>query len=250
MSTDPFAAQREFVVPEWLFPISPVVPRLPVQSSKLDIPFFGNTGDGTHCWQAAMQMALAVCLPDRTFTPDDLDRISGKLPGKWTWPTAAMLWMIEQGLSLSLIEEFDYRAFADHGEAYILERFGEEVGWAQIEHSDIPREQAIARRFIAAAPLEHRIPTLDDIRREIGKGAVVIVNINAAALSGEQGYSGHFVVVCDVGSDAVTLHDPGLPPRPGLKVPRELFERAWAYPSERDKNLLAVISPNKASEIA
>ena len=34
------------------------------------IPFFPNTGDGTHCWQAAMRMALAVCLPDGAMIGD------------------------------------------------------------------------------------------------------------------------------------------------------------------------------------
>jgi hypothetical protein len=216
----------------------------------LKIPFFPNTGDGTHCWQAAMRMALAVLLPELAVTDDELDRISGKLSGKWTWPTQAMLWMIGQELEIKLIEEFDYRDFADRGERYILERYGDEVGQAQIANSDIPREQEIAQRFVDVAPLECRIPTVADIKREIACGAVVIVNVHAAALHGLPGYSGHFVVVCEVTGDAVTLHDPGLPPRPDFAVPVATFERAWAYPSERDKNLLAIARPKKASKTA
>ncbi len=206
----------------------------------MDIPFFPNTGDGTHCLQAALKMALAVHMPGRSFTYEELDVISMKLPGLWTWPTAAMLWMMREGLSLKLIEEFDYRLFAERGEEYILERFGPEVGRAQIENSDIAREVEIARSFVEVAPIEVRAPGISDITREIDLGAVVVCNINSAALMGVAGYAGHFVVVCDVVGDLVTLHDPGLPPRPGLVVSTEEFEKAWAYPEGRDKNLLSI----------
>ena len=216
----------------------------------MDIPFFSNTGDGTHCFQAALKMALAVHMPKREFTYDELDLISEKLPGKWTWPTAAMLWMIGEGLSLKLIEEFDYSLFVERGEGYILERFGEEVGRAQIANSDIALEREIARSFVAIAPLDRRIPELSDIRFEIERGAVAICNVNAAALSGFSGYSGHFVVVCRVSDAGVVLHDPGLPPRPGLVVSAADFERAWAYPDERDKNLLSIAGPKGAPGVS
>lgn len=207
---------------------------------RMKIPFFPNTGDGTHCFQAAMKMALAVHLPEREFSYEELDGISEKLPGKWTWPTAAMLWMIEHGLSLRLIEEFDYRAFVLRGESYLIERFGKEVGEAQIANSDIDRERDVARRFAEIAPLEYRIPDLADVQAELRRGSVVILNVNAAALHGVRGYSGHFIVVCDVDEQTVTLHDPGLPPSPSLRVPRGQFECGWAYPVARDKNMLSI----------
>lgn len=185
-------------------------------------------------------MVMATFQPDREFTYDELDNISGKLPGKWTWPTASMLWMIEQGLEIKLIEEFDYKAFVDRGGDYLIERFGEEVGRAQIAMSDIEREREIARRFVKRVPIEYRVPLVDDLLIEIKRGAVVVVNLNAAALHGHRGYSGHFVVICDVREDLIRLHDPGLPPNPNLDVSINRFNCAWGYPTERDKNLLAV----------
>ena len=211
------------------------------------IPFFPNAGDGTFCFQAALRMALAALMPEKEFSCEELTRISGKLPGKWTWPTSAMLWMIEQGFSIKLIEDFDYALFASKGEAYLLERFGEEVGRAQIENSDIEREIAVAKRFASVAPIEVRVPDADDLRRESEAGSVVVCNVNAMALHGQGGYSGHFVVICEVGKNSVTLHDPGLPPAPALEVSLDLFDRAWAYPSTRDRNLLAISLPSKTA---
>lgn len=193
-----------------------------------------------------MMMALGFLVPDRRFSYEELDRISLKKAGLWTWPTAAMLWMIERGLTIKLIEDFDYSDFARRGEAYLLERYGEEVGRAQIEHSDVAFERDISRRFADVAPIENRPAGLEDIRAEIEAGAVVIVNVNAAALLGQEGYSGHFVVICDVSDAGVTLHDPGLPPRPELLVPISRFLAAWGYPSDRDRNLMSVGLPHGA----
>ncbi len=206
----------------------------------MNIPFFPNTGDGTHCFQAAMKMALAVLMPERTFTYDELDRISQKLPGKWTWPTAAMIWMLDNGLDPELVENFDYEEFALRGGEYLLARYGEEVGRAQIEHSDVEREMKFARHFVEFGRIIQKAPDLSDLVSRIADGAVLIVNINACALNQEPGYSGHFVVICDVEKNSIKIHDPGLPPRPGLIVPVDRFERAWGYPAAADKNLMAI----------
>jgi len=183
-------------------------------------------------------------MPGREFTYEELDEISRKEPGMWTWPTAAMLWMLGRGLEVELVEDFDYLAFADGGEDYLIERYGEEVGRAQAANSDVEREREIAREFARKGSVERRPADLADIRSRVEDGWVVIVNLNAAALAGEQGYTGHFVVVCEAGEDAVTLHDPGLPPKPGLAVPSERFMAAWAYPTARDRNLMAIRRPS------
>ena len=206
----------------------------------MKIPFFPNTGDGTHCFQASLMMAFGVVMPDKKFTYDELDQISAKQPGKWTWPTAAMLWMLENGLEVKLIEDFDYKEFVERGEDYIVERYGREVGEAQAKNSDIERELDFSRRFMKIAPLETRIPTLDDIQSELNRGAVVIVNLNSAILNDKNGYAGHFVVVTDINDEVIRIHDPGLPPHSDMEVPVKKFLDAWAYPGERDKNILSI----------
>jgi len=206
----------------------------------MDIPFFPNTADGTHCFQAALAIVFSHFWPDRKFTFDELDKISAKVPGKWTWPTAAMLWMMGEGLDIRLIEDFDYEDFAARGEMYLVERLGNEVAKAQIENSVVDQELGFAKKFAKIAPLECRIPAFDDIRKLLQENFLIISNINAAALFGHKGYSGHFVVVFECDEKTLTIHDPGLPPKPSLKVDKKIFEKAWAYPTAREKNLLAI----------
>ena len=204
------------------------------------IPFFSNTADGTHCFQAALRIVLKHFWSNREFLYEELDKITAKIPGKWTWPTAAMIWLMEQGFELRLVEDFDYQAFADRGEQYILERCGPEVGEAQIKNSIISREQEYAAKFTKIAPLECRIPTFSDLNKYLNDGYLIICNINASSLYNQPGYSGHFVVVFKCGWRTLTIHDPGLPPKPALTVKKKDFEKAWAYPTEREKNLLAI----------
>lgn len=206
----------------------------------MNIPFFANTGDGTHCFQAALKMALAYFQPDREYSYEELDEITQKVPGKWTWPTAAMLWLMENRFELRLVEEFDYKAFAERGGDYLIDKCGQEVGQVQIENSDVEREQEIAARFVEYAPLEYRVPTTDDIAQYLKENWVVMCNVNSSLLQGRQGYSGHFVIIVDVDDDEVIMHDPGLPPSPNFAVEKKVFEKAWAYPSVSDKNLLAI----------
>ena len=206
----------------------------------MNIPFHPNTGDGTHCFQAALKMALAYVDPDREYTYEELDEISQKDPGKWTWPTTAMLWLMEHHYEIRLVEEFDYAAFAERGGDYLIEKCGYEVAQVQMDNSDIERERKIAAKFVEYAPLEFRIPTIADLRRYLNDHWVITCNINSALLHGQPGYSGHFVIITDVTDDEVILHDPGLPPSPNFAVERAVFEKAWGYPESSDKNLLAV----------
>jgi hypothetical protein len=62
-------------------------------------------------------------------------------------------------------------------------------------------------------------------------------------LNGAAGYSGHFVVVTGCDADEVVCHDPGPPAVPHRRIPIEAFERAWAYPTERAKTMVAVGPP-------
>lgn len=204
------------------------------------VPFFANLADGTHCYQAALKMVLT------TFTGKEwpfelLDQLSGKLEGKWTWPTQSFIWLIENGFEIRLIEEFSYEAFAKRGKEYLVEKCGLEVANAQEVNSDLVREQQLAFEFIKkGGKVEYRIPTLDDLKYLLNENYLIICNINANLLYNYPGYSGHFVLPLEIADQEITLHDPGLPPAPSTKVTLDIFEKAWGYPTEKEKNVLGI----------
>jgi len=211
----------------------------------MKIPFFPNIGDGTHCFQAALKMALAYFMPERSFDYDELDRISGKKLGMWTWPTRTILWLMDNGIDVQLIEKFDYKKFAKRGFDYLVDRYGEEIATAQRKNSNLISEMSLAGDFANRAQVDYRIPNIEDIRTAIKAGSIVIANINAATLSENQGYSGHFVVVCDVSLQGVVIHDPGIPPRPNLSISTKTFQNAWGYPTDNEKNLMILFKKDR-----
>lgn len=203
------------------------------------IPFCANHPDGTHCYQAALSMVLQG-LGEVAYSFDKLDQITGKLPGKWTWPTQSFLWLLDHEFELRLIETFDYEKFGKEGKKYLQDKYGKEVADSQEVNSDLEREQGLALQFAHQKILEDRVPEWGDLEQLLKEGFLVICNINANELFHQEGYSGHFVVLLDVTSEEIVLHDPGLPPKPSLKVSKELFEKAWSYPSQESRNLLGI----------
>jgi hypothetical protein len=202
------------------------------------VPFFGNPDD-THCFQAVIRMLLKYQFSELEYSWSELDRLTGKKEGLWTWPLYAMLQLNDMGFEIINMEDFDYYRFAQEGPSYLKERLGEEVGTEQIEHSDIRYEMKNAALFLQRFDCSPHIPGLKDISSLISQGFLVICNVNSCMLNGNDGYSGHFILVYGVDDTSLIIHDPGPPPRESRIVPHDLFVKAWAFPAETEKNLMA-----------
>ncbi len=217
-----------------------------LNNKRMEVKFYPNIKDGTYCWQAAIQMVLNTFSKTKQYTIEEVIKISGKKEGQWTWPTQTLLWLNKNNYETMLIEDFDYHEFAQNGLKYLESRYGNEVANAQSKMSDIHEQQELAKKFIPIINIQKRPADKKDIIDLLEKGYLIITNINAAKLFNLNGYSAHFVLIFKADDKSIHLHDPGLPPKPNLKVSWEQFEKAWGYPSSRDKNLLAIKSKEKS----
>lgn len=206
---------------------------------KKHIPFFANTKDDLHCYQAALRMVLKHFLPKRNFSWKQLEEMTGFQKGFWTWPMRGVLSMIDLGFIVRDIEQFDYAAVGRDAKTYLRTIYGEEASKQQIAHSDIPKEERAAVEFAQRVTPEFRIPDKKDIEKLLNDGYVVLCLVNSRSLNRKQGYVGHKVVIFRITSSSVWLHDPGLPPRPNRRVSWDVFERSWAYPDEKAKSIMA-----------
>jgi len=204
-----------------------------------EIPFYGNTPDNTHCFQAALKMIFKHFWPDRDYSWEELEKITAKKEGLWTWPMAGLVWMSTQNVEIKNIEVFDYERFIQDGSKYLVDEFGQEVADIQIAHSDIEQEQRLSAEFLKRVKVTKTIPTIEDIKKLLMNGYVLICPINSRQLNQKPGYSGHTVVVKGFDDSSLTINDPGLPPLENRKVSFDEFERAWAYPNDRAKNIMA-----------
>lgn len=207
---------------------------------KNRVSFFSNTPDDTHCYQAAIRMVAKYLWPAEEYSWDELDKMTAKVSGLWTWATAGLLWLQSKGAKVKVIEIFDYQKFIESGDQYLLNFYGDEVGNEQIKNSDIAQEQRLIKEAIQKINIEKRLPTTNDIIQLLDQGYLVICNINSNALNEKSGFVGHFVVIIGYEGDHLVLHDPGLPPQENRVVSNEDFSNAWAYPNSSVKNLIAI----------
>ena len=204
------------------------------------IPFYGNTPDNTHCNQAGMKMILGYYFPSETHEWKDLEKITGKKDGKWTWPMKGWLYLTERGLEVTYYGTFDYRSFANDPHGYLQSRTSKEVADAQIKNSDIPYEVSIAKKIIDKVTQVHKIPTITDIKDFIAKKCLLLCNVNYFPLYNKPGYSGHFVLIYGIDDEYVYLHDPGLPSNPSAMIPLKNFMNAWEYSGVENKGLTVI----------
>jgi hypothetical protein len=207
-----------------------------MDAASRDVPFYANPDD-THCFQAAIRMVVKCFRPAEEYSWTQLDAITGKVDGYGTWPFAGLMWLHEQGLDVRNIELMDNSRFAREGRSYVAE-FCPEL--AAPLPPDLSSEQTAAARFVKLVRCETRIPDLDDVRDFLAAGYLAICNVNSRLLNGRDGYMGHFVVVTSCDATGLVLHDPGPPGEARRRVPIGTFEKAWAYPTERVKSLVAV----------
>lgn len=203
------------------------------------IPFFANRKDDTHCYQAAIRMVLKYFIPHKTYSWKQLDKITEKKEGLWTWPIQGILALHGMGFDILSIDIFDYEQFTQDPKGYLRREYGEKTATEQILHSDVAQAAVDAKKLIQTVTIQKRIPTFDDLHALLGDRWLLVCLVNAQTLNRKKGYVGHFVVVWKCTEKMIFLHDPGLPPRKNRRVTRRVFEEAWADPNEKAKNIMA-----------
>ena len=204
-----------------------------------NVPFFPNTPDDTHCLQAVLKMILKHFQPNKVFTFGELDKLSDKVPGKWTWATRALINFHRMGFELVNIESFDYLDFSNNGEKYLDKKFGPQVAQTQSTNSNIIKEMIDAKEYIEIFGSSFVLPEILDIKSFVDQEFLVGCNLNAEKLNHNPGYTGHFVLIYGYDSKNIYLHDPGSPPYPNRQVSYADFTSAWGYPNHTNQNLTA-----------
>jgi hypothetical protein len=157
----------------------------------MNIPFVPNQADNVHCLEAAIEMVLRYFWPTRQFTLDQIEQITQKVPGKWSAPPAAMLWLAEHEFEIVEIAGFDNRRFVSDGASYLREEFGEAFARAQEAQGDLDREQSILGQVLERIQSEVRNPTTNDIANFLAEGYVTICHVNSSIVNSTPGYVGH-----------------------------------------------------------
>jgi len=207
--------------------------------NKYDVPFFANTPDDTHCFQASLKMVLKYFWPEKDFSWKKLDKLTDKKKGKWTWAMRGLINLRKMGFEVINSEKFDYKALSSHPQKYLESIYGKEATAISMRNSDMEQVKAQALEFANEFGEMNRIPEMKEIKDYLDRGYLVGCNVNANPLLREKGYMGHFVVMTGYDNKHFYINDPGAPPKKDLKVTFGRFKKAWAYPDRKAQNIMA-----------
>lgn len=190
-------------------------------------------------------MVLNVLEPEKEYTWDQLDEISGKKGMMGVWHFGVLTYIAHVaarvGSRVVVVEQFPYRAFRFFPVCTTLYFFGYRAGLWQVLLSSLRAEARMVIAFLRA-PLvrECRVPTLHDLTQYLSDGYVCLVQLNGYALDGEPGYGGHMVLVVGHTDTSIIIHNPRLPGSAYRHYPRDVFLAAWHSPYQHCANLYAV----------
>lgn len=208
----------------------------------MNISFFKNTKDNSHCFQACLKMVLKFYFPKINFSYKKLDKISDHKSGMWTWQGKSLLYLNNLGFKIINIENLDYKKFSLSGEKYLKNIWPEKVFNLQKKYSNLKEEQKIAEKLIRnkAIKLINKKVLFSDLEKYFRNGYLVIVSVNPCVFNNKKCYWSHAVLITDVDSKLVTFHDPGLPPVKNRKITKKKFIKAMSEPWKKDNNLIAL----------
>lgn len=209
-------------------------------STHYTVPYYANTPDNTHCVQACYRMILKYFLSEQDFSWDELDKKTAKQKDMWTWPMAGLCWLQEIGFDVKYIENFDFQAFLDRKEDYLIEHFGPDVGNDQIIHSDVQAEMQWTEKFLQNIQSENRVPNVNEITQFLDNGYLLTAMVNYRPLYDLEGYAGHCIVINGYADKYLIINDPNSPDSRETHVSYERFIKAWSYPDKTANNITAL----------
>jgi len=191
----------------------------------MDIPFYRQSDSG-NCMQTQIKMALKYYFPEKDFSFEELDRLTGRTPGKWTWTSQLLPVLLDNGLDAYYYSSSSYDGIKEGGKEYILEYYGKEDGQIMIDHTNFDSLYASIEKLEENEKFVNEKLDFSYIEKEFKKGHVIILVIDKNVLLGNnRPYSGHGITLTKINETHVSLHDSA--GTPNLTVKKEQLIKAW-----------------------
>ena len=208
----------------------------------LNIPFYSNTKDDSHCVQACSKSILKFYFPDKNFSFKYLDKQTNHQNNTATWDSAMLLFLSKLNFKIIYITKFDYQKFAKNGENYLQSLWTDEIYQFQKLYSNFEKERKLAKKLIKNKSIKilKRSAKISDLKTLFNKSYLIMVPINPLVLENKKGFYNHMVLITNITKHFVYFHDPGLPPYKNRKITLKKFWQAAGYPNSKSVDLIAV----------
>lgn len=189
------------------------------------VPFYANHEDNQHCMLAAYRSIFDHFLHKKMTWPQ-LEAFTGFKPDRTAWTLKSLVRFSSMGFDIRMIEPFDYKRYQTVGERYLYELFpSEKADWFR-DNTNLEDMRTHIPDFLRTIDYEYRRPALADIDDMLADDRLVFVTVNGRQLNGQDGFVSHILLVIDADGDDYVAHDPGLPPQPDRRIPRQQLWQA------------------------
>lgn len=207
------------------------------------VPFYASDLGYNGSFRSVIRMVLKYFLPQREFSWEDVEKLTGEKKGERNWPMQGLISLEGMGFDLFEWSDFDYFEFMTMGEDYLIKRCGKGIAKTEAKHNNLEPAQKIAKEYLVSGIHTKKIPEIKEVKRLLDQGYLVCCKVNGHALNNLKGYLKHFVLVVGYTSQNLYLHDPGPSPSRNRRVPIGSFTKAWEYPDKVSKNLIGFKYP-------
>lgn len=190
------------------------------------VPFYPNHPDGGRSMLAVYRMVVATYL-HKELSWEELDALSGHRDQRKVWTVKSLMTLAaDYGISVKMIEPFDYKRLAREGKDYLYELYdNEEAAWYD-EKTNAAALAIYMPRFLGAVRPVCKRATLEDIDDMLTEGRIVSVTLDGTVLDGPEANLSEAILVLSKHGDMYTIHDPGPPPQANRSISRELLWQA------------------------
>ncbi len=197
--------------------------------SEIGIPYYRQTSSA-NCMQTQLKMALKYYFPEKDFSFEELDRLTGRTQGKWTWTSQLLPVLLDNGLDAYYYSTTPYKEIKEGGEGFILEYYGQEDGRVMIDHTNFDALYSSIEKLEENKKFFNIKLDFSEIEEEFKKGHIIILLIDRKVLFNRQGtFLGHGVTITSINKTHVSIHDSGSG-GPNLAVEKEQLIKAWNAP--------------------
>jgi len=169
-----------------------------------------------------MRMGFEYFDPEKTWTWDELDTLSGHREGLTTWNMRIYLETAKLGYDTVIFDPIDYRKLNEDFEGYIRDTFSPDYAKETLRLSDALQVKADTDLLLPNfddISICQKSYTIDEYKDLLDQDYLIATWVDMAVYSDIiQEFCAHFILVHSYDENGVIAHDPGLGSQPGTQI--------------------------------
>jgi hypothetical protein len=178
---------------------------------KQDIPYYANPSDN-HCSQACLRMAFEYFNPDKKWSWQEMDSLTGHKPGLMSWNMKAYYETFRLGYDVVIYDPVDFVEFVKDPVNYFRAKFSPAYAEEVFGQTDIPQAVIDAKELLKEKDisLHSRSYELNEFQDLLAHDYLCATWVDMAVTNQVEGECWpHFILAYGYDDRGIWVHDPG-----------------------------------------